>query len=131
MTPFGERLRQLRARRGISQKQMAHDLQISNAYLSALEHGRRGAPTRSLLIQICTYFNIIWDEAEELERLAALSHPKVTVDTGGLSPRATRLANLIADRIARFDDATLDRLLAIIDTVPGIDSAPGPRSERP
>ena len=115
MTPFGERLRQLRAARGISQKQMARDLEISNAYLSALEHGRRGVPTRSLLIQICTYFNIIWDEAEELERLAGLSDPKVTVDTAGLDPRATRLANLVARRIATLDGPPLDRLLAVLD----------------
>src|SRR6202012_2574931 len=38
MTPFGERLRELRAQRGLSQTQMAADLGLSAAYLSALEH---------------------------------------------------------------------------------------------
>src|SRR5690606_4934650 len=96
MTPFGLRVRGLRKSRSITLKQMAADLDISAAYLSALEHGHRGRPSWSLVAQICDYFNIIWDEAEELQRLASLSHPKVTVDTSGLSPLATEYANLLA-----------------------------------
>ncbi|MHA1107941.1 MAG: helix-turn-helix domain-containing protein, partial [Alphaproteobacteria bacterium] len=75
MTPFGVRMRALRAARGLTLKQMAADLQLSSAYLSALEHGRRARPSPVLVHQICQYFNLIWDEADEIERLAALSHP--------------------------------------------------------
>lgn len=115
MTPFGEEVRRLRREHGITLKKMAADLQISEAYLSALEHGRRGRPTKVLVRQICGYFNIIWDDAEALERLAALSHPRVTVDTAGLSPKATELANKLAERIGDLDDETLDRVLAALD----------------
>ncbi len=111
MTPFGEKVRALRAERGLTLKQMAKDLQLSPAYLSALEHGRRGRPSLVLVNQICQYFHIIWDEAEDLERLARFSHPKITVDTSGLSAEATELANLLAERIADLDDATIQRLL--------------------
>ena len=48
------------------------------------------------------YFNVIWDEAEELQRLAELSDPRVTIDTGGLSPEATELANRLANDIGRL-----------------------------
>ncbi len=72
MTPFGIRLRELREERGVTQKEMAAALRVSPAYLSALEHGRRGQPTWDLLQRIITYFNIIWDEAEELQNLAAV-----------------------------------------------------------
>lgn len=99
MTPFGERLRQLRDERGISQKEMAKAIGVSAAYLSALEHGRRGQPTWDKLQRIIQYFNIIWDEAEELQRLAMISHPRITIDTAGLSPASTELANLIAAHI--------------------------------
>ena len=44
MTPFGAKIRALRAERGVSQKDMAAALGVSAAYLSALEHGRRGVP---------------------------------------------------------------------------------------
>lgn len=123
MTPFGERVRELRKQRGIRLKDMARDLQISPAYLSALEHGHRGKPTKSLVIQICTYFNIIWEEAEDLERRAELSDPRVTVNTAGLSPRATLLANKLARHVGDLPEATIDAMLAILDAGIGVDDA--------
>ena len=116
MTPFGEKIRDLRAQRGIPLKKMAQDLGVSSAYISALEHGRRGRPGGGLIMQICGYFDLIWDEAEELKRLAALSHPRVVVDTAGLSPKATELANELAGRIGELDDDTIDWVLAEIRT---------------
>lgn len=114
MTPFGEKLRVLRNERGVSQKDMAKAIGVSAAYLSALEHGRRGAPSWTLIQKIIGYFNIIWDEAEELARLAETSHPRVKLDTSGLSPAATELANLLADNIEKLDEAELRRIIASI-----------------
>jgi len=102
MTPLGARLRALREERGVTLKDMARALRVSSAYLSALEHGRRGKPTWILLQRIITYFNVIWDEAEDLQRLAEISDPRVTVDTAGLSPEATELANRLARNIGRL-----------------------------
>lgn len=114
MTPFGVKVRELREARGVSLKQMADELHISSAYLSALEHGKRGRPSPQLLRQICGYFGIIWEEAEALERLADLSHPKVTVDASDLSPKAVELANRLANAIHVLDDAVIDRLLQVL-----------------
>lgn len=114
MTPFGKRLRELRDERNVTQKQMAEAIRVSPAYLSALEHGRRGQPTWDLLQRIITYFNIIWDDAEELQQLAAISHPRVVIDTAGLSPEATELANLIAGSIRMIDRETI---LSLTDEV--------------
>lgn len=107
MTPFGERVRQLRLRRGVTLRQMALELHLSAAYLSALEHGRRSRPQAGLVQQICAYFGLIWDDAEELQRLARLSHPRVVVDTAGLSPAKTELANLLAERIKTLPENTV------------------------
>ena len=87
MTPFGAHIRELRAKRGVTLKQMADELEVSSAYLSALEHGKRGQPSIMLVRQICAYFQIFWDEAEALERLAEMSHPRIVVDTSGLTPK--------------------------------------------
>ncbi|MEH6496738.1 MAG: helix-turn-helix domain-containing protein [Pseudomonas marincola] len=111
MTPFGLHVRALRKSQSVSLKKMAEDLQISSAYLSALEHGHRGQPSWSLVEQICSYFNIIWDDAEEMHRLAALSHPKVTLDTSGLSPTATEYANLLAREIRNLSEPRLSEML--------------------
>ncbi len=116
MTPFGQRLRHLRTARGIAAKDMAAALGVSPAYLSALEHGKRGRPNRRFVHQVCQFFGIIWDEAEELQRLADLSHPRVTVDTAGLQPEATLFANLLAARIGRLTPGQIRRLLEVLET---------------
>jgi len=77
----------------------------------ALEHGHRGRPNRRFVHRVCQALNIIWDDAEELQRLADLSHPRVTVDTGGLSPEATELANRMAESIHNLSEATVTRML--------------------
>ena len=115
MTPFGQKVRRLRAARGITLKQMAHDLHISEAYLSALEHGRRGRPSWWLIQRITQHLNIIWDEADELERLADLSHPRVVIDTSGLDAAATAFANLLAERIGTLDADTIAALRRLLD----------------
>ena len=115
MTPFGKRLREMRAARGVSQKEMAAAIGVSPAYLSALEHGRRGLPSWSMLQRIIGYFNVIWDEADELAELASRSHPRVVVDTSGLTPRATALANKLSGEIADLDDDALDAINALLD----------------
>ena len=120
MTPFGEKLRQIRAERGWSLKQMAEGLGVSPAYLSALEHGRRGRPAHPMVVAICAQLNIIWDEADELLRLARISHPRVTVDTAGLTPAATELANLLAERIRKLPPDRVNRLLDILKTTPAL-----------
>jgi transcriptional regulator with XRE-family HTH domain len=116
MTPFGQKLRNLRAERGISLQQMAQALSVSSAYLSALEHGNRGKPSWHLLQRIIAYFNVIWDDAEELTRLARISHPKVTIDTSGLDPQATEVANRLARTIGKLEPPELDQILAIVKT---------------
>jgi transcriptional regulator with XRE-family HTH domain len=127
MTPFGARLRALRAERGMTLKQMAAAVQVSAAYLSALEHGRRGAPSPGLVHQVCDLLGLIWDQAEELAQLARLSHPRVVVDTAGLMPEQTALANRLAHVIRRLPPETIAALHGLLDaTTP----PPKPRLRR-
>ena len=111
MTPFGAKLRKLRQERGLTQAEMAMAIRVSPAYLSALEHGKRGRPSWHLIQSIIAHLNIIWDEAEELIKLSRVSHPKVTIDTSGLSPLATEFANELSVRISKIDDEKLIQLL--------------------
>jgi transcriptional regulator with XRE-family HTH domain len=116
MTPFGARLRSLRAERGITLKRLAEALQVSPAYLSALEHGKRGAPSAGLVHQVNEFFGLIWDEADELSRLARLSNPRVTVNTAGLTPEQTALANRLAQAIHRLTPEAVAALHAVLDS---------------
>ena len=114
MTPFGEKMRKLRVDRAITLKQMSSAIGVSSAYLSALEHGKRGRPGWHLIQRIIAYFNIIWDEAEEVTRLARISHPRITIDTSGLNPLATELANRLADDISKLEPQLLNELLTVL-----------------
>jgi transcriptional regulator with XRE-family HTH domain len=111
MTPFGEKLRALRQERNITLKDMAKSLNVSSAYLSALEHGKRGRPSWHLLQSVIACLNIIWDDAEELSQLAKLSHPRIVIDTASLSPGATELANRLARDISTYDEAKIRKLI--------------------
>ena len=115
MTPFGVKLRAMRAERGVMLKDMALEIGVSPTYLSALERGRRGRPNWVFVQRVIAYFNVIWDDAEELMRLANLSHPKSVVKTTGLSPEATALANRLSLHIHELDAATIARLTHILD----------------
>lgn len=111
MTPFGNHLRKLRANKNVTQKQMAAAIGVSAAYLSALEHGKRGTPSYALVQRIVGYLNIIWDEAEALQKSAELSNPRVVVNTVYTSAKATEVANVMSKRIGALDDKTLEQLL--------------------
>ncbi|NBJ12961.1 helix-turn-helix domain-containing protein [Microvirga arsenatis] len=115
MTPFGERVRQLRRERGLMLKDMAAHLGVSSAYLSALERGERGKPTWTLIQGVLQYFHIIWDEADELTRLADLSDPRVKIDTANTDPRATLLANRLAREIRGLTPDELEQMLSVLD----------------
>lgn len=119
MTPLGHRLRAHRKARRMTLSQMAESIGVTPTYLSALEHGKRGRPTWYLLQRMIACLGVIWDEADELQRLAELSDPKVTVDTAGLSPQATELANRLARDITRLSDADAAHLLERLKRLTG------------
>jgi transcriptional regulator with XRE-family HTH domain len=119
VTPFGARVRELRAARSMTLSGMAARLGVSPAYLSALEHGKRGRPPFALMQGIIHVLGVIWDEADELVRLADLSHPRIVIDTSGLDPSATRFANRLAGGIAELPLEAVARLEAVLDAAMG------------
>ena len=54
-------------------------------------------------------------EAEELQRLAETSHPRVRIDTAGTGSRATLFANRLAREIGNLSGDDVEDLLAILD----------------
>lgn len=116
MTPFGKKVRSLRAERGLTQKQMAESIGVSPAYLSALEMGKKGRPSFALVQRIITYFNIIWDDAEELIELAGISHPRIVIDTSNLSAEATSFANRLSREIKKLTDSDIALLTTLLDS---------------
>ncbi len=117
MTPFGEHMRFLRLKHKKTLKQQADKLSVSIAYLSALEHGKRGRPSPVLIDEICVWLGLIWDEAEQLKRLALISHPRPVIDVSCLGPRATALANILANNIDRLSEDQCGELRFGLDEI--------------
>lgn len=103
-------MRHWRQEKNKTLSEQAAFLDVSAAYLSSLEHGKRGKPSFAMVDQICVFLELIWDEAEALKQAAMLSHPKPVIDTSDLSPEAVRLANLLAQNIDRLSDEACESL---------------------
>lgn len=132
MTPFGEKLRALRAARKILQREMAAALEVSPAYLSALEHGRRGAPSAGLIHQICEFFGLIWDDADELKALARISRPRLKMNAAGLTPAQTALGNRMARALRNLDPDTVAAMHLLLDEACAVNlEAPRTRANNP
>ena len=116
MTPFGVKLRDWRHRKNRTLYQQAEVLGVSPAYLSALETGTRGRPSAVLVDQICMWLGLIWDDAEELKKLATLSHPKPTINARGHSAEAIYMVNFLAQNIDRLSVADCCAVTDVIAT---------------
>lgn len=57
---IGERLREVRNNRGVSQQQLGDALHITVTHISKIENGDRG-PSLSLLIALSDYFGVSMD----------------------------------------------------------------------
>ena len=116
MTPFGMKIREWRKRKNRTLHQQSDALGVSAAYLSALEIGARGRPSAVLVDQICAWLGLIWDDAEELKRLATLSHPKPTINARGQSSEAIYMVNFLAQNIDRLSAADCCTVTDVIAT---------------
>ena len=115
MTPFGTKIRDWRRHKNLTLQQQAKVLGVTTAYLSALETGTRGRPSAVFVDQICVWLELIWDDAEELQHLASLSHPKPTINTRGSHAEAVYLANVVSQNIARLSPADCRRVTNLIN----------------
>lgn len=130
MTPLGVKLRGLRAERGMLLKDMAAALEVSPAYLSALEHGRRGVASAGLIHQICQIFGLIWDDADELKALAKQSRPRLRLNSAGLTAEQTALANRLAKEFRNLDRDAIQAIQAILDQALALPPATIPKRRK-
>jgi transcriptional regulator with XRE-family HTH domain len=130
MTPFGQRLRDLREQHGRALKDMARALKVSSAYLSALEHGHRAQPKPGFVQQVAAYFNLAWEEVDELKALAELSDPKPSIDTRGLSPLATEVANRLKRTVGLLGGPELEEINKILSKPGSLTPRTPPRQRK-
>ena len=110
MTPFGIKLKHIREQRHKSLKDLSKALKVSIAYVSMLENGKRGRPADGLIELICSYFNLSWEEADELKFLAKHSDINTKMNSEKLSLNATMLTNVLKNNIKWLTEEQLKKL---------------------
>ena len=111
MTPFGIKLKYFRTQRHKSLKDLSKALKVSTAYVSMLENGKRGRPADGLIELICSYFNLSWEEADELKFLAKHSDINTKMNSEKLSFNATMLTNVLKNNIKWLTEEQLKNLI--------------------
>jgi hypothetical protein len=61
------------------------------------------------------WLGLIWDEAEQIKRLALISHPKPVINASHLGPKAIALANILANNIDRLSESQCSELRFCLD----------------
>ena len=110
MTPFGIKLKYIRKQRHKSLKDLSKALKVSIAYVSMLENGKRGRPADGLIELICSYFNLSWEEADELKFLAKHSDINTKMNSEKMSLNATMLTNVLKNNIKWLTEEQLKNL---------------------
>jgi len=114
MTPFGIKLKHIRLQRHKSLKDLSRAVKVSTAYVSMLENGKRGRPADGLIELICSYFNLSWEEADELKFLAKHSDINTKMNSEKLSLNATMLTNVLKNNIKWLTEEQLKNLIISI-----------------
>ena len=110
MTPFGIKLKYFRVQKHKSLKDLSKALKVSIAYVSMLENGKRGRPADGLIELLCSYFNLSWEEADELKFLAKHSDINTKMNSEKLSLNATMLTNVLKNNIKWLTEEQLKKL---------------------
>jgi len=79
MTPFGSYCRHLRFHNSVSLKTQATALSVSPSYLSSLENGKRGKPSRDIIQKISNLYSLNSEEVRELKQAARDSSTTVKI----------------------------------------------------
>ena len=117
MTPFGIKLKHIREQRHKSLKDLSKALKVSIPYVSMLENGKRGRPADGLIELICSYFNLSWEEADELKFLAKHSDINTKMNSEKLSLNATMLTNVLKNNIKWLTEEQLKNLTINIQDI--------------
>ena len=113
-TAFGKYLRTLRIEKEILLKEMAEKLDISSAYLSGLELGKK-AISESLLEKIVEKYELNANEVCELKSAASVSQPNVKIDLVGKSNEEREMVVSFARKYESLTDEQREQMRKIME----------------
>ena len=112
MTKFGIFIRKFRLDKGIRLRDMAKDLDISPAYLSAMETGHKDI-TQSLADKIISVYNLSIEQTKELKKSIVLSQQKICITTGQIAWK-NEIVSMMKEKL---DNLSEEQRLKIIEVL--------------
>lgn len=116
LTPFGQFVRKKRIDKFITLKEMADYLQVSSAFLSGVEMGRKAVP-EDWAQKLSTYLELPPEENEELMRTISKSKKALKIDLEGVSPQCREMAFAFARKFRDLSPEELDKLQSFFEKV--------------
>ena len=116
LTEFGKKVRKLRIDKGVRLKDMAEYLDVSSAYLSAVETGKKKA-SKNILEGIAKYFKLKGEQKAELLQIAAQSAEEVKINLKGMSDDSIETATAFARKFPNMKPIDMKELMKLLEKV--------------
>lgn len=114
LTQFGKELRKIRIENDQILKNMADKLNVTAAYLSAVENGNRKVPDSWINI-IAKEYNLSDEEERKLQKLAYENRNDINVSFDSTNNQETNLALSFARKFKNLDDNQIEEIQKILD----------------
>lgn len=116
LTEIGKFLRKIRIDRNMLLKDMAQGIDVSSAYLSTIETGKRPA-TPEIVKRLALFLGFIpgTKEYEKLQSTAHISRGEVSLTTKGLSTKHQETALAFSRQFSEMGENDLDKMLAVLN----------------
>jgi transcriptional regulator with XRE-family HTH domain len=114
-TLIGQKLRIIRLERGEVLKDMADKLNISSAYLSAMENGKREF-NKNLLEQIGELYCLSYEQIDDLYDSYYKSIHQIQINIENQPSPKADLGLVFARKFNDLDDTQIDKILKVLKT---------------
>jgi HTH-type transcriptional regulator, competence development regulator len=114
LTPFGKAVRILRVEKGETQFNVAEALDVSIAFWSAIETGKKNVPN-DLLNKVISHFKLADAEAEKLRRLSWASQQDVKINMQNMTDRSRELVVGFARKFSTLDEEKQQKLRDLLE----------------
>ena len=114
LTEFGKELRRIRLNTSELLKDMAYKLDVTDSYLSAIEHGKREIPA-ILIKKIMKEYDLNKEDADRLDEAANNSKSSLKIDLQNASIDDKKLANAFARKFNKLNKKDIERVLEILN----------------
>ena len=121
LTKYGRKVRSLRNEHGMRLKDMADNLGVSSAYLSAMETGAKRVPD-AMVPKIAELFDLDTKETEVLRALASQSAKEVRISLSKRSNQSKELAAVFARKFPNMRDVDMKEMMRVLKKVPDKES---------